>query len=72
MRDLAFSALFFIVLMALILIRERRRWRRSQEAQAQVEAALPKLVQTASARYEKRYGRAPSVFDGVQVAESER
>ena len=60
---LIISALMFIGFLLIFFLRERRVWNRTKETRAKMEAELPKLVQTASLRYEKKYGRAPSVLE---------
>jgi hypothetical protein len=69
---LIISAVFFVVLLAIFFLRERRIWRKHKEMQAKMEAELPKLVTTASKRYEKKYGRAPSSLEGIQAHHAKR
>lgn len=60
---LIISALLFVGLLVVFFLRERRVWNRTKETRAKMEAELPKLVQTASMRYQRKYGRAPSVLE---------
>ena len=60
---LVISAALFIGFLVIFFLRERRVWNRTKETRAKIESELPKLVQTASLRYEKRYGRAPSALE---------
>lgn len=63
--DLVASALFFVLVLMVVLWRERRRWKSYSAAREKMEAEVPKLVQTVSRRYEQKYGREPSALQGM-------
>jgi len=57
------SAIFFVVAIALIFWRERRRWKQFNLRQKAIDEELPKLMQVAADKYQARHGRAPSVLE---------
>lgn len=69
MTKLIVSAVLFILAVIVVFWRERGRWKRYNAAQQEIDAKIPSLIQAASSRYEKKFGRAPSVLeDYPQIA----
>lgn len=59
------SAIFFVVVIALVFWRERRRWRKAQAQQKEIDEVLSPLMQRATEKYQAKYGRAPSVLEDL-------
>lgn len=59
------SAVFFVLVIALVFWRERRRWKKYSAAREVLDAEVPKLLDHATARYQQKYGRAPSVLEDL-------